>query len=105
MGFVLAYTITSELYPTILRSQATSVLATIARIFTLGVLYIPTLSTIWAPLPGLVLGVPAVFASISSLTLDETRGQDLPQNLSDGLQIHLKKSSAVKDVNTRPVML
>ena len=105
MGFVMTYTITAELYPTNLRSQATSVLATIARIFTLGVLYIPRLGSIWAPLPGLVLGVPAVIASICSLTLDETRGRDLPQNLSDGLQIHMKKSNSVGDGKAREAVL
>ena len=87
MGFVMVYTFTAELYPTNLRSQALGVCSTVARVFSLGASYVPSLGAIWGPLPGLVLGVPTVIASILSLSLDETMGKDLPQNLKEGIEL------------------
>ena len=88
MGFVMVYTFTAELYPTNLRSQALGVCSTVARVFSMGASFVPSLGAIWGPLPGLVLGVPTIIASLLSLMLDETMGKDLPQNLKEGIELH-----------------
>ena len=60
ISFTLAYLVTSELYPTNLRSQAVGVCSTISRVTCLLAPFLAPLANIWQPLPMLVLGFPTL---------------------------------------------
>lgn len=62
MSFSMVFLITSELYPTNLRSQAVGSCSTISRIGCLLAPFIAPLAKVWKPLPLLVLGFPAILS-------------------------------------------
>ena len=71
---------TAELFPTNLRAQATGLCSMVARIFGMAAPFIAQLNKIWAPLPMLVLGVPALLCGWLAVKLPETAGKDLTEN-------------------------
>jgi OCT family organic cation transporter-like MFS transporter 4/5 len=73
---------TNELYPTNLRTQAIGTFSMIARAVGLGAPFIGTLAKYWQPLPLLLLGIPTCLAGILAGLLPETKGQHLPQTIS-----------------------
>ena len=73
--------ITSELYPTNLRSQAVGSSSMIARIFCLCAPFLGPLAKIWQPLPMLIIGVPILIAGLLILKLPETHNKVLPQSV------------------------
>ncbi len=73
----LAWFYTAELYPTNLRAQAVGTCSLVARIFGMCATFVTKLDAYWTPLPGLVLGVPAVIAGLLTYFLPETKGKDL----------------------------
>ncbi len=83
MGFLMVYLVTAELYPTNLRTQAVGFCSMTSRVLCMSASYVTGLAAYWTPLPLLVLGVPAIVAGVLALTLTETRGKDLPQNLQE----------------------
>lgn len=78
--FVMAYLVTSELYPTNLRTHGMGVSSTFARLVGISSAFIPALAHYWKPLPMLVLGVPCVGAACLIPLLPETRNMHLPQS-------------------------
>jgi OCT family organic cation transporter-like MFS transporter 4/5 len=81
-GFSMVYLVTAEVYPTNLRAQAVGTCSMVARTFGLCAGFVGRLATVWTPLPMLVLGVPSLVAAALALTLTETSGVDLPQNMA-----------------------
>jgi len=55
----------------------------ISRIFTLFAPFVGDLAIYWKPLPMIVLGIPTVLAGLLALTLPETSGKELPQNIQE----------------------
>ena len=62
VAFSMVFLVTSELYPTNLRSQAVGTCSFISRIFCLLAPFIAPLAKLWQPLPLLVLGIPAIIS-------------------------------------------
>ena len=85
-AFNLVWTITAELFPTNLRSQAVGFSSTFARIFGLLCPFIANLSIYWGPLPMLVLGLPCLVAGSLCYFIPETRNKELPQNMKDTIK-------------------
>ena len=80
----MIYVMTTELYPTNLRSQALGVCSAAARVFGLVCPFVTALSIYWKPLPMLILGLPCLIGgSLGYLFLPETKGKELPQNMMD----------------------
>ena len=84
-AFNLVWTITAELFPTNLRSQAVGFSSTFARIFGLLCPFIANLSVYWGPLPMLVLGLPCLVGGTLCYFIPETKNKELPQNMKDTL--------------------
>ena len=76
---------TTELFPTNLRSQAIGFCSMVARIFGLVCPFVANLALFWKPLPMLVLGLPSLLAGFSAYFLPETKGKELPQNMKDAV--------------------
>ena len=85
--FTLVYIITAELYPTNLRSQAVGFCSSVSRIFALVSPFVTTLADFWNPLPMLVLGLPALISGSLSYLIPETKGKELPQNMTDAINL------------------
>ena len=64
LAFSMVFLVTSELYPTNLRTQAVGSCSTISRVGCLLAPFIAPLAKVWQPLPLLVLGFPAVFSGL-----------------------------------------
>ena len=62
VAFTMVFLVTSELYPTNLRTQAVGACATISRVGCLLAPFMSPLAKIWQPLPLLVLGCPAILS-------------------------------------------
>ncbi|XP_059089923.1 organic cation transporter protein-like isoform X2 [Tigriopus californicus] len=86
-GISMCWLVTSELYPTNLRSQAVGTCSMVARIFGMTSSFISELAVIWSPLPMLVMGVPSILAGVSSLLLPETTGKALPETLEEAMEL------------------
>ena len=56
----MMFLITSEMYPTNLRSQAVGTCSTISRVSCILAPFLAALAKIWRPLPMLALGLPAL---------------------------------------------
>lgn len=81
-AFFIIWLVTSELYPTNLRTQALGICSTMARIFGLACPFVSSLSIYWRPLPMILLGTPSFVAAILVLRfLPEAKDTALPQNL------------------------
>ena len=78
---------TSELYPTNLRSQAVGTCSFISRIVCLLAPFIAPLARLWQPLPLLVLGIPAIISGILNIKLPETKELNLPQTMEEAEKI------------------
>ena len=61
----MVFLVTSELYPTNLRTQAVGSCSTISRVGCLLAPFIAPLAKVWQPLPLLVLGGPAILSGIN----------------------------------------
>ena len=60
----MMFLITSEMYPTNLRSQAVGTCSTISRVSCILAPFLAALAKIWRPLPMLALGLPALVSGI-----------------------------------------
>ena len=95
-SFLLVWLITSEIYPTNLRSQALGTCSTIARLFGLVCPFVSSLAAFWNPLPMVVLGLPAlIFGTLALMVLPETFGKPLPQNMDEALELKNRKSKVL----------
>ena len=83
----MVFLVTSELYPTNLRSQAVGTCSFISRIVCLLAPFIAPLARLWQPLPLLVLGVPAIISGCLNIKLPETKELNLPQTMEEAQKI------------------
>ncbi len=91
--FQLVWLITTELYPTNLRGQAIGICSMLARVFGLVCPFVANLAVFWKPLPMLVLGLPALVASVLSLlVLPETSAESLPQDMEEAANLSRTKA-------------
>ncbi len=102
MAFSMVFLVTSELYPTNLRTQAVGACSTISRVGCLLAPFIAPLAKVWQPLPLLVLGLPAILSAFINLKLPETRFSQLPQTMEDAEKIEefamqVQKNNATDD--------
>jgi len=88
----MVYTVTAELYATNLRAQAVGLCSMASRVFGLVAGFVPSLGRIWQPLPMLVLGVPSLVTAAMAMTLYETSGVELPQNMAQAETREAEKS-------------
>ena len=65
----MMFLITSEMYPTNLRSQAVGTCSTISRVSCILAPFLAALAKIWQPLPMLALGLPALISGIVFLVI------------------------------------
>ena len=82
--FILCYTWTAELNPTMVRSSAIGFGSMTARLTGLSVPFFSNFSSIWEPLPLLIFSLMAFSVIICSLLLPETRGRKLPETIEEG---------------------
>jgi len=94
-SFVLVYLITSELYPTNLRSQAVGSASTISRVFSLIVPYMGPLAKIWSPFPMVIIGIPILISALLVMKLPETCNKNLPQTVQDVKNVDEVKISRI----------
>ncbi len=94
-AFAMIFLITLEVYPTNMRSQALSFGFTAGRVLALSGPFLFELSTVWAPLPWVALGVPFLASGLLCLVfLPETFGRPLPQNMDEALELRQKRADA-----------
>ena len=90
---MLVWLVTTELYPTNLRSQALGTCSTIARVFGIVCPFVANLAVFWKPLPMVALGIPSLIAAGLIITfLPETAGKELPQNMAEGIELNKRES-------------
>lgn len=78
---------TSELYPTNLRSQAVGLASTVARVFCLCAPFVGSLASLWEPLPMMIIGLPTLICSALVLKLPETVNKELPQTVQNAQEL------------------
>ena len=84
LGFTLVFLITSELYPTNLRSQAVGFASAFSRIFfCMCAPFLGQLAKIWPPFPMVIIGVPILIMALVVLKLPETSNRILPQTVQN----------------------
>ena len=87
--FYLCWFLSPDFYPTNLRSQATGVTSTIARIFGLVIPFISDLGDIWSGLPMVILGSPFLLLTLLIIFfLPEITERELPQTTKDAFALH-----------------
>ena len=75
--------ITSELYPTNLRSQAVGTASSISRIFCICAPFLGPLAKIYPWLPMVIIGTPVLVTALLVLKLPETCNRILPQTVEN----------------------
>ena len=70
---------TSELYPTNLRSQAVGFSSMVARAFCMCTPFLGHVAKLWEPAPMVIIGVPLLISGLCVLRLPETLNKELPQ--------------------------
>lgn len=96
-NFKLCWFLSPDFYPTNLRSQATGVTSTIARIFGLIVPFISNLGDIWSGLPMVLLGSPFLLLTLLIIFfLPEITERELPQTTTDAFALHERDQKATK---------
>ena len=73
---------TSELYPTNLRSQAVGFSSMVSRAFCACAPFLGHLAKMWEPAPMVIIGVPLLISGLLVLKLPETFNKELPQTIS-----------------------
>ena len=96
-NFVLCWFLSPDFYPTNLRSQATGVTSTIARIFGLIVPFLSNLGDIWSGLPMVILGSPFLILTLLIIFfLPEITERELPQTTRDAFALHERDQKPTK---------
>ena len=91
-SFNLCWFLSPDYYPTNLRSQATGICSTVARVFGLIVPYISGLAVYWAPMPMFLLGLPfLVISACVIMFLPEVTNCQLPQTTEEAIELHKKR--------------
>ena len=94
----MVYLITSESYPTNLRSQAVGSASAISRIFCAFAPFLGELSKYYKPLPMLIVGIPIIISGALAFALPETYQEELPPTIR---KASFLKEDEKKDNNIR----
>jgi OCT family organic cation transporter-like MFS transporter 4/5 len=86
-GFGTVYLYAAELYPTAIRNAAMGVFSTFARVGGIVALLLGALSSVWPPLPMVLMGAVSILACGLAMLFPETTGQHLPETVQDALDI------------------
>ncbi|XP_061747472.1 organic cation/carnitine transporter 2-like [Nerophis ophidion] len=81
-AFCVVYTVTSELFPTVIRNTAMGFCSMAARIGTILSPFIIYLGQYYQALPYILMGTLAIFGAFLCLLLPETFGKPLPETMS-----------------------
>lgn len=87
MVITIIYTVTSEIFPTRLRSSLLSTCSMFGRIGSMTAPQVPILKKYWQHLPLVLFGATAVIASVLSLLFPETMGVPLPDTIEEAENI------------------
>ncbi|CAG5871677.1 solute carrier family 22 member 4-like [Menidia menidia] len=82
-AFCIVYSVTSELFPTVIRNTAMGCCSMAARIATITSPFIIYLGKYYKSLPYIVIGVLSLCGAMISLILPETYRKPLPESLSE----------------------
>ena len=81
----MCYLTTSELFPTPIRNSTVGIGSFFGGLGAIIGFLLDILTSIWKPLPVIVIGSCCSLASILALLLPETKGTKLPENIEDVL--------------------
>ena len=91
---MMVWLVTTELYPTNLRSQALGSCSSVARFFGIVCPFVANLAVIWKPLPMVALGIPSLISAFLVMTfLPETMGKELPQSMVEGIELNKRSKN------------
>ncbi|KAG5267742.1 hypothetical protein AALO_G00225200 [Alosa alosa] len=94
-AFCVVYSVTSELFPTVLRNTGMGICSTAARIASILSSFIIYLGKIYKFLPYIIMGSLAIFGGLLCLLLPETYGKALPETITEMQTMKgLKKNKA-----------
>ncbi|KAK5650490.1 hypothetical protein RI129_001519 [Pyrocoelia pectoralis] len=93
MVITIIYTLTTEIFPTRLRSSLLSSCSMFGRIGSMSAPQVPILKHYWQHLPLVLFGTTAVIASVLSLLFPETMGVPLPDTIEEAENIGNKIKS------------
>ncbi|XP_018547785.1 solute carrier family 22 member 4 [Lates calcarifer] len=96
-AFCIVYSITSELFPTVIRNSAMGCCSMAARIGTIISPFIIYLGQYYKALPYILMGCLAICGAISCLLLPETFGKALPETISQMQQIWRWRGKKAKE--------
>ncbi|XP_050712760.1 organic cation transporter protein-like isoform X3 [Eriocheir sinensis] len=104
-SYAIIYTLSAEVFPTVVRNVGLGSSSMIARIGGALAPFVNMLSDFWTPLPLLIFGILSFMASLLTLLLPETLGCRLPETLEDGENFGRKElydNKAEVQLNRRP---
>ncbi|KAM4544852.1 solute carrier family 22 member 4-like [Odontesthes bonariensis] len=90
-AFCIVYSVTSELFPTVIRNTAMGCCSMAARIATIISPFIIYLGKYYSSLPYIVMGVLALCGAVLCFILPETYRKALPESLSEIQTIHRRR--------------
>ena len=99
IGYKLVYLITSESYPTNLRSQACGSASAISRIFCACAPFLGNLAQYYKPLPMLIIGIPILISGALALALPSTDNKELPPTLKKAFALDKNKNIPMKTLS------
>ena len=95
LGYDTVYVMTSESYPTNLRTQACGSASAISRIFCACAPFLGKMTQYYKPLPMLVIGVPILISGALALKLPETNNKELPPTMKRATVIDAKENTPI----------
>ena len=101
----MVYMITSESYPTNLRTQACGSASAISRIFCACAPFLGKLTQYYKPLPMLVIGIPILISGLLALKLPETNNKELPPTMRQASAIDTKENISMNTFNQGSINL
>ncbi|XP_078489501.1 organic cation transporter protein-like [Ciona intestinalis] len=91
-SYAVVYNFTSELYPTVVRTNGVGVGSTFARFGSILSPFILALQTYLRWLPNVIFGVAAAAAALLSYTLPETKGIDMMETIEEAERFYNGKT-------------
>ncbi|TDH05084.1 hypothetical protein EPR50_G00139990 [Perca flavescens] len=98
-AFCVVYSLTSELFPTVIRNTAMGCCSMAARIGSIISPFILYLGQYYKPLPYILMGVLALFGAVSCFLLPETYGKALPETISQMQLICRRRGKKEKEAD------
>ena len=84
------YTLTAELYPTMIRSTSSGIGVMMGGFGGFFGLAVQSLVEFWSPLPFLIIGSACILASILGFFIPETKGEPMPETIEHALNLGKK---------------